>query len=173
MLPLTWLAEKQRAESRAHRSCAMAFSAKTSRYLSNEGKWWEKKDEEKLLLPVPARLCPQLSIPRLSAGVKSRKLLLYYSKSWGSFPPPTIPLPPPLPPPFRLPHVCVDDFKLYLFFMSICTFKDLLQEYLKGQEHLQSGAVSTAPLKKTLKNPRHYMQESEEKYIILHVFMPQ
>lgn len=85
----------------------------------------EKKDEEKLLLPVPASLCPQLSVPPLSAGVKSRKLLLYYSKSRGSF------FSPPF---FLLPRVCVDDFKLYLFFMSICTFKDLLQEYLKGQE---------------------------------------
>lgn len=68
---------------------------------------------------------------------------------------------------FLLPCVCVHDFKLYLFFMSICTFKDLLQEYLKGQEHLQGGVVSTAPLKKILKIPRHYIQESEEKWIIL------
>lgn len=147
--PLTWLAEKQRVESRAHRSCVMAFSDKNSRYLTNEGKWWKKK--EKLLLPVPARLCPQQSIPPLSAGVKSRKLLLYYSKSCRSFF-----FSPPF---FLLPRVCVDEFKLFLFFMSICTFKDLLQEYLKGQEHLQSGVVSPAPLN----IPRHHIQESQEK----------
>lgn len=60
---------------------------------------------------------------------------------------------PPTPPPLLLPRVCVDDFKLYLFFfsLSICTFKELLQEYLKGQEHLHSGVVSKAPQKKILR----------------------
>lgn len=91
--------------------------------------------------------CTQLSIPPLSAGVKYRKLLLYYSKSCASFFP------------SLLCSLCVGDFKLYLFFMARCTFKELLQEYLKRQEHLWGRAVSNAlqfRLGETLGSPRYY-----------------
>lgn len=47
----------------------------------------ESTDAEKLLLPVPARLCLLDSAEHPSllwAGVNYRKLLLYNSKSWGS-----------------------------------------------------------------------------------------
>lgn len=71
----------------------------------------------------------QLRIPPLCAGVKYRKLLLYYSESWPSF---SLSLSLSLP---SSVCVCVEDFKLYLFFMAICMFKKLLQEYLKRQGH--------------------------------------
>lgn len=76
-----------------------------------------------LLLQTDSVFWTQLNIPPLSAGVKYRKLLLYNSESF-----------------FFSAPVCVDDFKLYLFFMAICMFKELLQEYLKRQEHLRSRA---------------------------------
>lgn len=67
--------------------------------------------------------------PSLSAGFKYRKLLLYNSKSKGSF--------------FSSSsaYVCVDVFKLYLFFMAIRMLKELLQEYLKRQQRIQSGST--------------------------------
>lgn len=49
---------------------------------------WRKvveKERWEVAVACSARLCPQLSIPPLSAGGKSRKLLLYYSKSCGMF----------------------------------------------------------------------------------------
>lgn len=76
-----------------------------------EGKWRKKKDAEKL--PVCARLCPQLSIPPLSAGVKSRKLLLYYSESCGP--------PQPHPPP-SAPWVCVWMTSSFISFFSFCPY---------------------------------------------------
>lgn len=116
---LTWLAGKPRAESRAHRRRATAFWQKNSSYLSKEGKWRKKKDAEKLLWPVPARLCPQPSIPPLSAGVKSRKLLLYYSECCG--PPHHHPTPQPTPPTSPPSALCMCGWlqALSLFFPSV------------------------------------------------------
>lgn len=38
--------------------------------------------------------------------------------------------------------VCVEDFTLYVFFMGICMLKELLQEYLKRQNHFHGRVVS-------------------------------
>lgn len=118
--------------------CAIAFLVETVDIRPVDGKRTEKSKNKKkqrcreLVVALPVRLCllDSAEHPSLSAGVKYRKLLLYNSKSKGSF--------------FFLLPVCVGDFELYFFFMAICMFKELLQEYLKRQEHFQGRVARDA-----------------------------
>lgn len=88
-----------------------------------------RKDAEDLLLPVPDRLCLLDSAERPSPLCRCtiQKAAAVLFKILGKFSLFIF---------FLLPFICVVDFKLYLFIMAVCMLKELLQEYLKRQEHL-------------------------------------
>lgn len=123
-----------------HRMCSSILSWWTQQMRKTAKIWKEKKKDAEMRRTFRRWLLESDEPPSLSAGVKYRKLLLYNSKSKGTFF-------------FLLPlPVCVDHFKLYLFFMAICMLKELLQEFLKGQQHFYGRVAPNDGLRRSLRS---------------------